>query len=591
MPKQNVFDLEEESKISSVEKYKFEPIKGYPMLHWHGKRPFTSTQYYPAQKKEVYGDDVDGWINKIFWGDNLQVMSHLLREYRGKVNLIYIDPPFDSSAEYKRKIKIRGKKVEGSIGSFEEKQYSDIWTNDEYLQFMFERICLCRELLSEDGKIFIHLDYRQSHKIRCILDEVFGCDNFRNEIIWHYGQRTMPSVKAHPRKHDNILFYAKSSKAVIEPLRVPWTEDEVIKMQKQEVHSDENGELYFLADGGTGNPRYRRYIKDIVQAGKLIDDVWDLPILTSSSKERTPYPTQKPEELINRIISSASKEGDLVFDCFMGSGTTLAVALKRCRRFIGADINLGSVQTVTKRLLNYLVNADATISGLEVYTVNNYEIFKNPLEAKSLLLEALEIDVLDNSIYDGEKDGVKVKVMPVNRITTREDLNELVGNFPYKTFEQRKENNPNKPVESVMLICMGHEPDLRAHLEQECGYKLDVEVIDILRDKSHIEFKRDAEALIDIIKGNLKIVNFYPMNLMQKLSLQKEAISEWRELVESVVIDWNYGGAAMEPTVVDIPSKDEFVCGTYEIPKEAGTIKIKITDLLSESYEEVIQYG
>lgn len=113
-------------------------IKGYPELHWTGKRPYTSTQYYPAQLKESFGKTKDGWMNKIFWGDNLQVMSHMLREYRGKIDLIYIDPPFDSKADYKKTISVKGKKVKNDSSSFEEKQYSDIWTNDEYLQFMFE---------------------------------------------------------------------------------------------------------------------------------------------------------------------------------------------------------------------------------------------------------------------------------------------------------------------------------------------------------------------------------------------------------------------------------------------------------------------
>ena len=111
MPEQNSLNLEEAGSLESVEKYKFDPIKGFPMLNWHGKRPFTSTQYYPAQKKEIYGEEVKGWINKIFWGDNLQVMSHLLKEYRGKVDLVYIDPPFDSKADYKRKISIKKKTV------------------------------------------------------------------------------------------------------------------------------------------------------------------------------------------------------------------------------------------------------------------------------------------------------------------------------------------------------------------------------------------------------------------------------------------------------------------------------------------------
>lgn len=148
---------------TNVEKYEFEPIKGYPMLNWRGKRPYTSTQYYPAQLKEVHGEEVDGWRNKIFWGDNLQVMSHLLKEFRGKVDLIYIDPPFDSGADYRRKVVVKGKTTTADQLAFEEKQYGDIWSNDEYLQFMYERLTVLRELLSPQGSIFLHCDPRRSH--------------------------------------------------------------------------------------------------------------------------------------------------------------------------------------------------------------------------------------------------------------------------------------------------------------------------------------------------------------------------------------------------------------------------------------------
>ena len=131
-------------------------IKGFPELRWTGKRPYESTQYYPAQLRERYGEETNGWINKIFWGDNLQVMSHLLKDYRGKIDLIYIDPPFDSKADYKKKIEVKGVgKAETDSSSFEEKQYGDIWTNDEYLQFMYERLIIMRELLSENGSIYI----------------------------------------------------------------------------------------------------------------------------------------------------------------------------------------------------------------------------------------------------------------------------------------------------------------------------------------------------------------------------------------------------------------------------------------------------
>lgn len=160
--------------MSDFEFERINTIKGYPELHWTGKRPYRGTNYYPAQLKEKYGEMKDDWINKIFWGDNLQVMSHMLREYRGKIDLIYIDPPFDSKMDYKKKIKIKGKEVLNDNNSFEEKQYGDIWSNDEYLQFMFERLTIMRELLSEKGSIYVHCDYHKSHHIRCMLDQVFG---------------------------------------------------------------------------------------------------------------------------------------------------------------------------------------------------------------------------------------------------------------------------------------------------------------------------------------------------------------------------------------------------------------------------------
>ena len=168
-------------------------IKGFPELRWTGKRPYRSTQYFPAQLRERYGEEKDGWINKIFWGDNLQVMSHMLKEYRGKIDLIYIDPPFDSKADYKKKIEVKGiGKAETDSTSFEEKQYGDIWSNDEYLQFMYERLIILRELLSDHGCIYLHCDWHKSHHLRMIMDEVFGNNKFVNEVIWHYSGAGTP---------------------------------------------------------------------------------------------------------------------------------------------------------------------------------------------------------------------------------------------------------------------------------------------------------------------------------------------------------------------------------------------------------------
>lgn len=328
--------------------------------------------------------------------------------------------------------------------------------------------------------------------------------------------------------------------------------------------------------------------------GHAINNLWaDISTLKGTNKEIVNYPTQKPEELLERIIEMASNPDDLVLDCFMGSGTTQTVAMKLGRRFIGADINLGSIQTTTKRLLTVAdelgqqMGNEGKYLGFEVYNVNNYDFFRNPVEAKELLIQALDIQPFTtDNVFDGELDGRKVKILPTNRIATRADLEGLVANLPYAVYDAHKEKNPSAAVDHITLVCMGHEPDLKAALEGELSeYVVDVEIVDILRDKKELEFKREAEANVIVEDGKLTIKSFYPMNLLQKLSLQKESVGDWRELVESVLVDWNYDGAVLEPAVIDIPEKNGLVAGVYDVPADAGRIKVKITDVLSESLE------
>ena len=586
---QQELDIKTEEKTpTNVSDFRFAPIKGQPMLQWRGKRPFTSTSYFPAQEKEQHGEEVDGWLNKIFWGDNIQVMSHLLKEYRGKVDLIYIDPPFDSKADYKKTISLRGVRVENDHTGFEEKQYTDIWTNDDYLQFMYERIILMRELLADNGSIFLHCDHRRNFVLRSILDEVMGAENFVNEIVWTYKLGMKAKSRRFHAQHDTIYWYSqKKLSAIYHEIYVPL--DKPIKRPLLKFDS-RTKKAYQLHDE-YGSPQY------IECTDELVGSVWDILNIAPLSKERIGYPTQKPEALLERIIKASSNPGDLVFDCFMGSGTTQAVAMKLGRRFIGADINLGAIQTTTKRLINVAAELHQELpdqehpkyTGFSVYNVNNYDVFRNPVEAKDLLVQALELDPLPgNTVYDGLDEDWYVKIMPVNRIATRQDLNEIEANFPIKEAEKFKLEHPNKVFQKIRLVCMGHEPALDAELKKMIPYNIEVEILDILRDKSDLRFKRDAEAKIRRTKKKLIIEKFYPMNLMEKLSMQKEKVTDWREMVESVMIDFNYDGSVFTPTVTDIPEKDEFVKGEYDIPEDAGTIRVKITDLLSESLEQEV---
>lgn len=584
-------------------------IKGFPELRWTGKRPYRSTQYYPAQLKESYGKpSEDGWINKIFWGDNLQVMSHMLKKYRGKIDLIYIDPPFDSKADYKKKIKIKGiGKAESDSSSFEEKQYGDIWSNDEYLQFMYERLILLRELLSDKGSIYLHCDWHRAHHIKLLMDEIFGNGGkdtkgpgFKNEIIWAYRIQGVGKGRW-ARKHDTIFFYTKTGDYTFNE------EKEDVIYQKKFIDTaciapnlgllkeQEIKEItQCLNDKQPIPDKYKNKLFNTYFSNVYVRDVWDgdytKPIISGSS-EYLQYPTQKPEGLLKRIINASTNPGDIVFDCFMGSGTTQAVAMKLGRRFIGADINLGSIQTTTKRLISVsedLKDDKTKYTGFEIYNVNNYDFFRNPVEAKELLIKALEIEPYSSKdIWDGELDGRKVKIMSANRIATKVDAQAITANLPYKTYEEIKSKDPKAVVERMTIVCMGHEPDFKAAIEKELSsYKVDIEVVDILRDKKDLVFKRDSEAEI-VREGNKLIIrNFFPMNLLQKLSIQKESVEDWRQLVESVMIDFNYDGAVMQPTITDIPDKKGLVQGIYDIPEDASGIKVKITDLLSESYEK-----
>ena len=443
-----------------------QPIKGYPELHWTGKRPYTSTQYYPAQLKESYGEPKDGWMNKIFWGDNLQVMSHMLKEYRGKIDLVYIDPPFDSKADYKKTIEIKKKKTFSDMSAFEEKQYSDIWTNDEYMQFMYERLILIRDLLCETGSLYLHCDYHRSHYLRCILDEVFGSNNFINEIIWKRRGGALNNSKSFGQLTDTILLYGKTSMYKFKQIRTKDTPETQEYIKQRFVYDDGDGRLYsrdpVTNPSSTPTPsliyEYKGYqppekgwafsYETMVEwdnKGKLyfpanksqrirrktfldeyegqpVQNLWgDIYVINSQAREALNYPTQKPEALLERIINTSSDEGDVVFDCFMGSGTTQAVAMKLGRRFIGADINLGAIQTTTKRLITASNDLDNTkYTGFEIYNVNNYDFFRNPVEAKELIIDALGIQKFDSStVYDGELDGWMVKIMPTNRIATK----------------------------------------------------------------------------------------------------------------------------------------------------------------------------
>lgn len=275
--------------------------------------------------------------NYIICGDNLEWLTHLEDE---SVDLCYIDPPFFSNSNYEV--------IWGN--GFEKRSFGDRFAGGitHYIEWMRPRIELIHKKLKKSGNIFLHCDHHANHRLRVLLDDIFGEKNFRNEIIWHYGQRMMPNVKQLNRKHDNIYWYSKTSdRFFYNELKEEYSIDEVRSWRG--TKTDSKGE-YYLENGGKGKPRYKRYIADIMKQGKPLDDVWKMRILGSTDKERLGYPTQKPEALIKRIIEMGSKKGDVVLDCFGGGGTTAKVSADLGRTFITGDVSPVSVKIMSERL-------------------------------------------------------------------------------------------------------------------------------------------------------------------------------------------------------------------------------------------------
>jgi len=587
------------------------PIKGRPMLQWTGKKPLESIEYFPAQEKEMYGDLNAKEFNKLFWGDNLQVLSHLLKEYRGEIDLIYIDPPFDSKADYVKKVSIRGQKVEGQQkGLLEEVQYEDIWENDSYLQFIYERLLIIKELLSNKGSIYVHMDEKKSHYVKVILDEIFGNECFEREIIWDItvlsGFKTQ--AKKWIRGHDTILYYSRNPKEkIFNKIMQPHTK----KYLEMFNRKDENGESYLVAHGK------KRYLKDVKDKGKPFGDVWN-DIMSfqqqPTADENVQYPTQKPESLLERIITASSNPGDLVLDCFCGSGTTLAVAQKLGRRWIGCDINLGAIQTTTKRLNQILeeqkqkklLDKTQGLSAFKVYNVNDYEIFKNEIESKEIIMEMYGVEPIKQSYFDGILDQNLVKVMPLNRVLNKMDIENLLKEISKSTDQFTPKTTSSKEEETyeegVLIIASGVELDAQNYLRKENKTGVKVEIRDIQVDKKSLLFKKPTEADVDVKvaenKVSVSIKEFYSPILVQKLELENEkqlnpkgkvVIEDFKQIIDSVCIDVNYNGKLFNAEIMDIPDKKNLISATYEHEyKSKGkyTLAIKIVDVLGEEYFE-----
>jgi len=412
------------------------------------------------------GRQVKGWTNKLIWGDNKLILSSLkngpLRqeiEEQGGIKLIYIDPPFDVGADFSMNIEVGEEEFTKKPGVLEELAYRDTWGKgvDSFIAMIYERLLLMHDLLADDGSIYIHCDYRVSGYMRLVLDEIFNKDNFLNEIIWCYGERELTKDRFN-YKHENIFFYAKNinnSNRIFNcwDIALPYSEGSVKKYNL----IDENGRKYQIRGKGGSyvgeqqlSPKiekehpewtYRDYFDE--KKGILPRDWFaDITFENRASKDRTGYPTQKPTKLLERLIKVASKEGDIIADFFCGSGTTLAVAERLRRKWIGSDLGKFAVHTTRKRMIGIqreLAKTGKDFRAFEILNLGKYErqhyiginpnlreedkqkqIAQKEKDFINLILSAYKAEVFDGfKTFHGKKGARPVAIGPINLPVSR----------------------------------------------------------------------------------------------------------------------------------------------------------------------------
>ena len=650
-------------------KIKITPAKGRPMLHWVGKKPLDYVKGFPTQLIEVfdplnngqrietptYDELKDNWQNLLFHGDNKDVLATLLElGFRGKIDLVYIDPPFKSGADYVRKVELRGLKNLGRIEDDEasllqQTMYFDIWNNDTYLQFMYERLMLLKELLSDAGSIYVHLDHRVVHYIKSLLDEIFGPENFRNEIVW---RRQIPrGMKAHaeflPFSAEYILLYTRGENATWnQPIKInkltleeagkkymkdemgffrtsdpgTYSFDSLLKLYKEgKLYAPRGGEIIVDYEnkvirstiGNIAVKYYRKQENNYVLEETPVDNIWDdIPGLGIVSSQWIGFQTQKPEALLERIIKASSKDPQqaindgqdisIILDCFIGSGTTARATQKLGRRWIGCDINKGAIQLTSRELqkiiLEQVRKGETKYPTFAIYKVNDYDLKLLRTEAIELAVQHIGIQrIRTDTFFDGYLGKNLVKIIDFNHPLTLLDLQLLQDELKKRPNEDR----------DITIVCLGKElavdPWINEWNKKHPVNK--VHVIELKTDKKYggLLIHKPAEAKIaierkDKNKAVVEIQDFISPTIIERLNIDnklfKVKIPDFRCMIDTVLIDNNYDGKTFHIVHSDVPErKDDLVKGEYqiEIPDEKAKVAVKIIDMLGEEVINVVE--
>ncbi|MGA3050348.1 MAG: site-specific DNA-methyltransferase [Chitinispirillaceae bacterium] len=606
------------------------------------------------------GKDTE-WRNRLIWGDKKYVLPSLLPEFAGKVNLIYIDPPFDTGANFSFTATIPDdpENEDNEETSFvkepsiiEQKAYRDTWGKgiDSYLHWFYEAVLHLDSLLSENGSIYVHLDWHVSHYAKAVLDEVFGADKFVNEIVWKRsdakGDSTQGS-KHYSRVHDVILFYAKSKSATWNPLFVPLSQEYIKNFYK---YKDPDGRAWkmenMLGPGGAakGNPVYEvmgvtrswRYSKqrmqDLIKAGRVVQTkpgnvpmekryledtkgvqvgTWwdDISMVRGWSAEKTTYATQKPEALLERILKASSNESDLVLDCFCGSGTTAAVAEKLNRRWITCDLGRFAIHTTRKRLLQIPNVKPFIVQNLGKYERQQWIAaeFHQPQSRldqekayRNFILDLYQARPVSGHVWlHGAKAGRMVHVGAVDSPVSLGDIKAIIQEF-WKSVGKSKEINRS----GVDVLGWDFAFEINETARQYAA-----------SNKLDLKFKKIPHEVLEkkaVEQGDIKFFEMASLEVKTKKSKRdlsvtlenfivppddvpeevQKNISHWSQWIDYWAIDWDYKNDAFHNQWQSYRSRKEpkielSAVYTYE---KAGSysVLVKVIDILGNDTTKLL---
>jgi len=567
-------------------------------LIWPGKRKEVERVELPFQtietinlprgtrQEDLFGGKDDGWKNRLIWGDNLLVMGSLLKDFAGKINLIYIDPPFATGDDFSFTVNIGDQaEVTKEPSALEVKAYRDTWGKgmQSYLQMMYDRLVLMKELLADKGTVWVHVDHRVLHYLKALMDEIFGKDHFRNQVTWR--RQVVRGMKTHSEfmafSADYLLIYSKTDNAKwynieketfisVEEAEKKYQKDErgyfrtsdrgtysdesIIKLAKEgriyvtnggELIIDEKNKKVKATKGSIAIKYYREKVGDKVLEKTVADNIWDdIPGMGVVSGEWLGYPTQKPIGLLERVIKSSTDEGDLVADFFCGSGTTGAVAEKLDRRWVMSDLGRFAIHTARKRLL------DAKAKPFVVQNLGKYERHRwaklngRYKDYTKFILELYHAESVDGFTHlHGKKAKSFVRVGAVDAPVTLSEIREAL--------EECKANNIKK------LDVLGWEWEMGLHdlVKEEAekyGVKLgtfqiprevmelsvadaqkhDVQFFELayLEVEPKVEGKRVTVTLKDFIIPN-------PELLPEEV---KGKVKNWSDFIDYWAVDWMF---------------------------------------------------